>query len=372
MSENWIADRMHKIDASGIRKVFDLAAKLKDPINLSIGQPHFDTPEPIKQALYKAVEEGKNAYSQTQGIGPLVSKIQAAVNAEYQHPDRQVFITSGTSGALTLVLSALVNPGDEVIIFDPWFVMYKHLVTLAGGRVVEVNTYPDFKIDLDKVKAAITPRTKVILFNSPANPTGTVATAAEVEGLAKLAAERDIALVSDEIYRAFCYDAPFVSPAKWNPQTIVIDGFSKSHSMTGWRIGWAHGPEHVIQQMIKLQQFTFVCAPHPVQHAALVAWDTDVSGFVKDYKQKRDFMVEELKHDFEIHGAQGAFYLFPRAPWGTGSEFATEGIQNNLLIIPGRVFSPHDTHFRISYASESRNLERGCEALKKLARSRKS
>lgn len=368
MNPNWIADRMRNIDASGIRKVFDLAAKLKDPINLSIGQPHRDVPEGVQEALFAAVRQGRNGYSQTQGIAPLLEKIQNSVDAEYHHADRKVFISSGTSGALVLVLSTLVNPGDEVIIFDPWFVMYKHLTTLAGGKVVEISTYPDFRIDLNKVRDAITPRTKAILFNTPCNPTGAVATAAEIEGLAKLAAERDIPLISDEIYRQYNYGEEFVSPARWNDQTIVIDGFSKSHSMTGWRIGWVHGPEQVIQQMIKLQQFTFVCAPHPVQYAALTAWDYDISDRVEEYRKKRDYMVGELRNDFEIHGAQGAFYLFPQAPWGTGSEFVAEAIQNNLLIIPGKVFSPQDTHFRISYAADDRTLERGCAVLKQLAR----
>jgi aspartate aminotransferase/aminotransferase len=368
MSEHWIAERMRRIDASGIRKVFDLAARMSDPINLSIGQPHFDTPEPIKQALARAVAEGKNAYSQTQGIAPLIEKIQRDVDAQYAHSDRKVFITSGTSGGLMLALSVLVNPGDEVIVFDPWFVMYKHLTTLAGGKAVEIDTYPDFRIDVDRVRSAITSRTKVILCNSPANPTGAVASPQELEGLARLAAEKNVALISDEIYKTFCYDRPFVSPARWNDQTIVIDGFSKSHSMTGWRIGWAHGPEHVIQQMLKLQQFTFVCAPHPVQYAGLAAWDYDVSDRVAEYRAKRDFLVGELKDDFEIHGAEGAFYLLLKAPWGTGSEFVAEAIRNNLLIIPGNVFSPADTHFRISYAAENRTLERGCEVLKKLAR----
>src|SRR5258708_5974872 len=209
-----------------------------------------------------------------------------------------------------LALEVLVDPGDEVIVFDPWFVMYKHLTTLAGGKVVEIDTYPDFRIDLDRVRDAITPRTKVILCNSPGNPTGAVASSAELEGLARLAAEKDIALISDEIYKAFCYDQEFVSPAHWNDQTIVIDGFSKSHSMTGWRIGWVHGPQHVIQQMLKLQQFTFVCAPHPVQYAGLVAWDYDVFDRAAEYKSNRDLMASQLKEHFEIHGADGSVYLF--------------------------------------------------------------
>lgn len=367
MSEKWIADRMHHIDASGIRKVFDLAANLKDPINLSIGQPHFDTPEPIKQALKDAVDQGKNAYSQTQGIKPLLEMIQSSVDEEYSQADRKAFVTSGTSGGLMLALCTLVNPGDEVIAFDPWFVMYKHLTTLAGGTVKSISTYPDFKIPLDKVREAITPKTKVILFNSPSNPTGHVATREEVEGLAKIAAEHDIALISDEIYRTFCYDQKFVSPAEFNDQTIVIDGFSKSHSMTGWRVGWCHGPQHVIQQMIKLQQFTFVCAPQPVQWAACEAWKFDISHFVDEYKQKRDLLLSELGDDFEIHGAGGAFYAFVKAPWGTGSEFVKKAIENNLLIIPGNVFSDQDTHFRISYAATEETIKRGAAVLRGLA-----
>ncbi|REJ74675.1 MAG: aminotransferase class I/II-fold pyridoxal phosphate-dependent enzyme [Planctomycetota bacterium] len=367
MPTDWIADRMRHIDASGIRKVFDLAAEMTDPVNLSIGQPHFDTPQPIREALKAAVDDGKNAYSQTQGIKPLLEKIQSQVDARYRHADRRAFITSGTSGALMLALCTLVDPGDEVIVFDPYFVMYKHLTTLAGGRTVVVETYPDFRIDLDRVREAVTDRTKVILFNSPANPTGAVASEDEVRGLAELAAERDIALISDEIYRVFCYDQPLVSPAEFNEQTIVIDGFSKSHSMTGWRVGWCHGPGEIISQMMKLQQFTFVCAPHPAQWAALAACDFDVSGYADEYRAKRNFMCEELSDVFHIQGAQGAFYMFLPAPWGTGSEFVAEAIRNNLLIIPGNVFSDRDTHFRISYAAEDATLQRGVEILKRLA-----
>ena len=368
MSERWIADRMHLIDASGIRKVFDLAASMKDPINLSIGQPHFDTPAPIKEALFAAVLAGKNAYSQTQGIAPLLQKLQAQVDAEFKHSDRKVFVTSGTSGGLMLALLALVNPGDEVITFDPYFVMYKHLTTVAGGKIVPISTYPDFRLDVSKVRAAITPRTKVILCNSPCNPTGYVASESELRALAELAAEQDIALISDEIYRAFCYHGPFVSPATFNPQTIVIDGFSKSHSMTGWRLGWMHGPEKIMQQMIKLQQFSFVCAPHPVQWAGLSALDVDISLSVADYRRKRDYLIGELSPLYEIAPAGGAFYLFLKAPYGTGTEFVTEAIRHDLLMIPGNVFSSQDTHFRISYATDDRTLQRGVEVLKQLAK----
>lgn len=368
MSEKWISDRLQKIDASGIRKVFDLAAKMKNPVNLSIGQPHYDTPAPVRQALCDAVNSGKNAYSQSQGIAPLIERIQQDVDAKFGHSDRKAFVSSGTSGALMLALNTLVNPGDEVIVFDPWFVMYKHLTTLVGGKCVEIDTYPDFRIDVGKVADAITDRTKVILCNSPSNPTGYVASEQELKSLAELAAEKNIALISDEIYSAFAYDGSFASPARWNEQTIVIDGFSKSHSMTGHRLGFVHGPEHIVQQMIKLQQFTFVCAPHPVQWAGLSALDCDISEYVEDYRRKRDFMVKELSDDFQIAGANGAFYLFIKAPWGTGSEFVAKAIENDLLIIPGNVFSPQDTHFRVSYAAKDETLERGVEILRQLVR----
>lgn len=368
MSQDWIADRMGLIDASGIRKVFDLAANMKEPINLSIGQPHFDTPQLVQDALCKAVRDGRNAYSQTQGIAPLREKLQADVDKQFGHEDRETFVTSGTSGGLMLALMTLVNPGDEVIVFDPWFVMYKNLTSLAGGTTVPISTYPDFQIDVAKVEAAITPKTKVIIFNSPANPTGAVATAETTKALAELAARHNIALISDEIYQGFCYDHDFVSPAKWNDQTIVIDGFSKSHSMTGLRLGFAHGPADVIQQMLKLQQFTFVCAPHPVQWAGVAAFDVDLSEFVADYRRKRDLMAEELKDDFEVHGANGAFYLFVPAPWGTGTDFVKKCIDHNLLVIPGSVFSQQDTHIRISFAAEDDTLLRGAEVLRTVAK----
>lgn len=377
MSERWISDRLHGIDASGIRKVFDLAANMSMPVNLSIGQPHFDTPQPIKDAICTAVQEGRNAYSQSQGIKPLLDLIQADIDARYGHSDRRVFLTSGTSGALMLSLMTLVDPGDEVIVFDPYFVMYKHLTTAAGGKVVLIDTYPDFRIDVDKVRDAITDRTKVILFNSPSNPTGRVASEQEVRDLADLAAEKDVALISDEIYKEFVYggqqdSSPQPSalnpqPASFNEATIVIDGFSKSHSMTGLRLGWCHGPEHVIQQMIKLQQFTFVCAPNPVQWGGIAAWEHDVSEHVAEYRGKRDYVRNRLGDRFDFHGADGAFYAFLPTPWGTGTEFVKKAIENELLIIPGNVFSERDTHFRLSYAATPETLEKGTEILLRIA-----
>jgi aspartate aminotransferase/aminotransferase len=368
MSHPWVAQRMEHFDSSGIRKVFDLAAAMSDPINLSIGQPDFAVPEPVQEAAVRAIHEGKNGYSPTQGIGPLLEALQARIRGQYKHATRQVFVTSGTSGGLVLAMLALVNPGDEVIVFDPYFVMYKSLVGLVGGKSVVVDTYPDFRIDAGKVAAAITPRTKAILFNSPANPTGVVASEEEIRSLAELAAERNIALVSDEIYSHYCYDAEFVSPARFNPQALVIDGFSKSHAMTGWRLGYAHGPAEVIGQMIKLQQYTFVCAPQPAQWAGIVALEVDTSRHIEAYRRKRDRIVAGLAEDYELVTPGGAFYVFPKAPWGTGEQFVHKAIENKLLVIPGNIFSGRDTHFRISYAASDAVIERGIEVLRKIAR----
>jgi aspartate/methionine/tyrosine aminotransferase len=368
MHEHWIADRMRGIEVSGIRKVFDLAAKLKDPVNLSIGQPNFPVPAPIKQAAKDAIDADRNGYTVTQGIAELRAKIQADIGARYpDHHDRAVFLTSGTSGGLVLALCSTLNPGDEVILFDPYFVMYPHFITMAGGKSVLIDTYPDFRIDLAKVRAAITPKTKVIIVNSPGNPTGVVHDKETLRDLAILAREHKILLMSDEVYRAFCYDELFASPASWNEDTLVFDGFSKTYGMTGWRLGFCHGPRRLVEEMIKLQQFTYVCAPSIVQYAGLAAWDYDVTDIVRDYRQKRDRLVNGLKDRYELVVPGGAFYLFPKVPWGTGTEFVTEAIENNLLIIPGNTFSQRDTHFRISYAAADETIDRGIEILRRLA-----
>jgi len=362
-----LSKRTQRIDSSGIRKVFDLARTLEDPVNLSIGQPDFDVPESVKRAGIQAIENGYNGYTPTQGLPRLREKLQMAVDAEYGHDDRQVFVSSGTSGGLVLAMQALVDPGDEVILFDPFFVMYEPLVQLVDGVPVLIDTYPDFKIDLNKVEAAITDKTKLIILNSPSNPTGYVPSHEEVHALARLCLEKNIVLISDEIYRKFDYDGDFCSPADVNPNTLVIDGFSKSHAMTGWRLGMVHGPADIISTMLKVQQYSFVCAPQPAQWAGMEAMDFDISPYVDSYRAKRDRIVEALSGKFEIQKPGGAFYIFPKAPWGTGSEFVTKAIENNLLIIPGNIFSEADTHFRISYAASDAVIDRGIEILLELA-----
>src|SRR6266850_1995306 len=215
MHDHWIARRMRSIEVSGIRKVFDLARSLTNPVDLSIGVPHFDMPESAKQAAIVAMQRGANVYTVTQGIPELRAKIETDVRQRLPQPERDILITSGTSGGLVLALLSTIDPGDEVIVFDPYFVMYPHFISVAGGVTVIVDTYPDFRIDLGKVQAAITPRTKAIIVNSPANPTGAVHERRTLENLAHLARDRGVLLISDEVYRAFCYDSPFHSPAQF-------------------------------------------------------------------------------------------------------------------------------------------------------------
>ncbi|MBX9624886.1 MAG: aminotransferase class I/II-fold pyridoxal phosphate-dependent enzyme [Gemmataceae bacterium] len=366
--DSWLADRTRGIELSGIRKVFELGRSLEDPVNLSIGQPHFDVPEPIKRAAKDAIDAGHNGYTVTQGVAELRDKLTADIRARFPaHPDRDVLVTSGTSGGLLLALMATVNPGDEVVTPDPYFVAYPHMISLAGGRMVPVDTYPAFEVDPDAVAAAITPRTKAILLSTPSNPTGAVVRPAALKALAELARDRGVVLISDEIYRAFHYGEPADTPAAYDENVVVVEGFGKTYGMTGWRLGWAHGPRRLLAEMAKLQQFTYVCAPSVIQHAAAVALDYDVSGIVADYRRKRDLLAAGLAGRYEFVIPGGAFYLFPKAPWGTGTEFVTEAIRNNLLVIPGSTFSRRDSHFRISYAATDDTLRRGVDILNRLA-----
>jgi aspartate aminotransferase/aminotransferase len=365
---DYISARALGVDASGIRKVFDLAAKMKDPINFSIGLPDFDVPDPAKNAAIESIKRGDNRYTPTQGINPLRERLGKELSTEIGRDVGEVLITSGVSGGLFLAILATINPGDEAIFLDPYFVMYKHLLTLAGGKPVAVDSYPDFRFYPDRVESAITPKSKLLILNSPANPTGAVMSEAEVKAAVDLAREHDLLIVSDEIYEPFLYDAgpggKLPSPARIYDKTLILRGFSKSHAMTGWRLGYAAGCDAIVQQMAKLQQYTYVCAPSPFQHAALAAMDVPMGQAAVAYKRKRDIAFESLSRKFEVVKPQGAFYIFPQAPRGaTATEFVRRAIDNNVLIIPGNVFSERDTHFRISYAVTDEKLAQGCEIL---------
>lgn len=371
--DSWLHDRMRHIDASGIRKVFDLAAKLENPINLSIGQPDFDVPEAVKKAAIDSIRAGRNRYTQTQGTAELREAVREDLVAHrhWHHlAHEQVLITSGVSGGLMLAFMALFGHGDEVIIPDPYFVMYKHLLRLLGVTPVYIDTYPDFTITAARIEPLITPRTKAVVIGSPSNPTGATISEAHWREIVEMAHKHDLLIIDDEIYEEFVYDQPHFSPASLTEHILLLGGFSKSHAMTGWRLGYAAGPQEIIDAMTTIQQYTFVCAPSMAQDAGVAALKLDTSDWATQYKAKRDKMVKALSGKYEIQGANGAFYLFPRVPAGyaSGTDFCMKAIhEQRLLIIPGSVFSEKDTHFRISYAATDETLDRGIAALMVLA-----
>lgn len=367
-----LAARVSRIDASGIRKVFDLAKSLKDPINLSIGQPDFDVPPVVKAAAHAAIDAGRNTYTPTQGTAELRAQCLAEETTFTKRTwaEDEVLITSGVSGGLFLALLALIEEGDEVIIPDPYFVMYKHLVRLFGGTPVYLDTYDtNFGIDADRLASLITPKTKAVLVNSPANPTGKILPRSELEAIATVCRKNGILVISDEIYRRFAY-VDMVSMAEVYEHTVVLVGHSKAYGMTGWRLGYACGPKAIIQAMAKVQQYSFVCAPSVTQAAALACPQVELSPYIETYRAKRDLMVSILAQKFELAPPDGAFYLWAKAPKGfTATTFVEKAIANNLLIIPGNVFSERDTHFRICYTVPDAKLRQGAELLVKLAES---
>ncbi len=268
-----------------------------------------------------------------------------------------------------LAFLAMVNPGDEIIVPEPYFAMYMQLARLVGGVLVPVSTYPKFRPDVQKFADAVTDRTRLILINSPCNPTGAVWTERELRDLAEVAARRNLLIISDEIYNMFCYDQPFVSIAALYENTLLLRGFGKTYGMTGWRMGWCTGPNEIVDKMCTLQQWSFVCARASRRREALAALPVDVSEHVAAYRRKRDLVYEALGPALGLVKPQGAFYAFCPAPEDmSGAAFCAKAIENNVLIIPGNVFSSQDTHFRISYATGDEKLSQGMEILVKMAK----
>ncbi len=358
---------MSSIDSSGIRKVFNLAAKMENPINLSIGQPEFDVPEELKSSAIKAIQNGKNKYTLTQGIQELNDKLLLKHHTIYpNNKPESIMITSGVSGGILLAYMALIDPGDEVLIPDPYFVMYKHLLTLLGGVPRFYNIYPNFKITEKSLQDKVTQKTKAIVINSPNNPTGIVHTREEIELVNTFAEAHDLFIISDEIYDSYVYHNKFTSILECTNKALVLKGFSKNFSATGWRVGYALGPQKIIQEMIKLQQYTFVCAPAPFQYAILENLDYDFTKIKNEYAIKRDTIYNIIKEKFTVVKPEGAFYIFPEAPKKKASPFVEKAIRNKVLIIPGNVFSEQDTNFRISFAATLEILKKGGEILNTL------
>jgi aspartate aminotransferase/aminotransferase len=358
-----ISERLKNIKPSGVRRIFDLARQMKDPINLSIGEPDFDIPGPLKEEGIDWIRRGFNKYTPTQGIPELREKIASHLRKKGVHFE-EVMVTAGVTGGLLLASLALINPGDEVIIPDPFFVMYEYQVLLMGGVPVFVDTYPDFRLREEEFIKNISKKTKFIIINSPNNPTGAVYPKEDLERIVRIARERGLLILSDDIYDNFVFDAPSCpSIGQLYEKTLTFGGFSKGWAMTGWRLGYAAGPKEILQQMITLQQYTFSSCNSFAQKAAVKALDFDVGNYIQGYKRKRDIIYEGLKEKFNVQKPQGAFYIFPEIPGGDGEAFVERAIQNNLFFVPGSVFSKRNTHVRISFAASDETLFKGIEVL---------
>lgn len=362
-----ISKRALSIDNSGIRKMFGLAATLKNPVDLSIGVPDFDVLPEIREAAASCLEKGTGRYTVTQGNAQLCEQLRTkyAVNGSAEF---DVMLTSGVAGGFTIAYMALLDPGDEVLIPDPFFVIYRDLATLIGAQATYYDTYPNFELPLDQIESSITPRTKAIVLNSPGNPTGYSYRQDELDAVIDIAKRKGIWVIYDEIYEGFSFDKPHaqVSFSRYD-KIIILNGYSKSHGMPGWRVGFAVAPKVVLNEMMKIQQYTFVCANSLAQAALAAAGPIDSSEIAAEYREKRDYMFDALSKNFKLSKPGGAFYLFPEAPGGRGTDFVMKCLEKELLVVPGAAFSRRDTHFRISFAAPMQTLERGAAILNQLA-----
>lgn len=383
-----ISTRASSISASGLRKVYDRVESLKaqgrDAINLGVGQPDFAVPMAIKNAAWHGLLNDMNGYMPTAGIPELRARLAANLNAELgwaidpspgAAPDSaNITVTGGTSGAIYLLMQALCDSGDEVIVPDPYFVLYPYCVRLAGGTPVLCDTYPDFRMTASRVEKLITPRTKAVLVSSPGNPSGVVLTQRELDDLCELCASRGVLLISDEIYDQFTFDrGPGERPAsparhaRFGRDVMLVRGFGKTYGFTGWRLGYAAGPRALIAELIKLQQYSFICTPGALQAGALAALDVNMTGYIQAYAKRRDMVVNSLSGVTEITRPGGAFYVFAKVPEKlamTASQFCDAAVEKGVVVMPGNVFSPRDTHFRISYTVGEADLARAVEILR--------
>ncbi|MBX3378746.1 MAG: aminotransferase class I/II-fold pyridoxal phosphate-dependent enzyme [Phycisphaeraceae bacterium] len=386
--ENLLSRRTLAMSGSGIRRAFELGAKLKDPINLSIGQPDFPVARSVKDAAIHAINADRNGYSLSRGIPELTARIAEKLGNDFGWSfaggASDIIVTPGTSGALVLAAMATLNAGDEIIIPDPYFVLYPAMASLTDAKAIYCDTYPDCKLTAARVEKCITPRTKMVVLNSPGNPGGVVNTADECRELLELCRRTNILLLSDEIYDEFTYGEsrtqqaarpdkdPVMkcpSPARFpgaEENVLLVRGFGKTYGNTGWRLGYAAGPKKLIEQMIKLQQFSFVCAPTPLQWGAIAALDVDSTLQIQEYQKRRDMVMAAIGPVTGLKAPGGAFYAFPKIPEKlgmTGLEFLEAAIARNVILVNGGTFSQRDSHFRLSYAVPEHKLEAGLEVL---------
>ncbi len=378
---NPLADEVVKIKPSGIRKFFDIVAEMKDAISLGVGEPDFDTPWHIRDEGIYSLEKGKTFYTSNSGLIELRKEICNYVSRKYDVSyewNKEVLITVGGSEAIDVGLRAMLNPGDEVLIPQPSYVSYEPCTILAGGKPVIINLKAEneFRLTKDELLSAITDKTKVLILPFPNNPTGAIMEREDLIEIAKVCVEKDIFVMSDEIYAELTYKGKHVSIASlpgMKERTILINGFSKAFAMTGWRLGYACGPEAIIKQMTKIHQFCIMCAPTTSQYAAIEALkngDEDVDMMREAYNQRRRFLLNAFKEmGLECFEPYGAFYVFPciKEFGMTSDEFATRFLEEEkVAAVPGTAFGDSGEGFlRISYAY---SLDRLKEAMTRMAR----
>jgi aspartate/methionine/tyrosine aminotransferase len=364
-----LANRMAGLDMSSIRAMFERAALLKNPIDLAVGQPDFDVPDAVKAAAIEAIRAGHNRYTPAAGMPGFKQAVREELAREGVSCEA-VMATAGASGGLLLALWALADESCEVLVPDPYFVGYPHLVSLVGAKIRYIDTYPSMRITPELLRAAVCENPhlrKVLLFNSPANPTGIVYTEAEIQSLVAVTQQHDVQVIADEVYDKFSFTTPFVSWLKWDPQAVSIRTLGKSWAMTGWRCGFAAGPSQLIDAMTVLAQVTFVCVNSPAQWAAIEAFRTPMHSMVEVYAKKARLAYESLKARFEIQVPEGAFYIFAKIPGGNPADFHKRCLKHEVLVVPGELFSQKNTHFRLSFALSESVLKLGLDRLNNIA-----
>lgn len=377
--KEFLAEKITRLKPSGIRKFFDIAATMKDVISLGIGEPDFATPEPIVQAGIRSLLAGETHYTSNHGLLPLREAISEHIHDLYQvhyDPGNEILMSVGVSEALYLIFTAILNPGDEVIIPNPCFVSYQAEVELAGGVPVEIPTFmkDNFEPEPELIERAITPRTKAIFIGYPSNPTGAVASRQTLLEIAEIAEKHDLLVVSDEIYDRLVYGVEhvcFASLPGMRDRTVTMSGFSKSYAMTGWRIGYVAAPASILKGLVRIHQYSVMSAPTVSQYAALEALRSGepyVQEMLTEYDRRRQLIVKGFNRiGLETFEPRGAFYAFPKV---TVSGFNDEEFCDRLLMearvamVPGSAFGAAGTGFaRASYATSYEKIE---EALQRI------
>ncbi|HEX8995994.1 MAG TPA: aminotransferase class I/II-fold pyridoxal phosphate-dependent enzyme [Ktedonobacterales bacterium] len=379
-----LSERVRAIKPSGIRKFFDIAAAMPEVISLGVGEPDFVTPEHISQAGVAAIQQGMTHYTSNYGTLELRQAIASMLQRRYgvaYDPKTEVIVTVGVSEAIDATMRAVLDPGDEVIIPDPGYVAYEADVTLAGGVVVPVATHVEdqFEIKAAAIEAALTPRTKVILLGNPNNPTGAVIAREELEKIAALAQSRDLLVISDEVYSRLVYGEEHVSIASlpgMRERVVLVDGFSKAYAMTGWRVGYACAPAHLLEAILKVHQYAIMCAATMSQAAALEAiqhGEDDVLAMVASYDERRKLMVAGFNSiGLTAYEPRGAFYVFPSiaATDLTSDAFAEKLLhEEQVAVVPGSAFGAAGEGFiRCTYCTAQDKIEQAIERMGRFMR----